>query len=543
VRRVWDVIVIGGGAAGLRAAIAARQVGAQVLLMAKAPVGLANCTAYSGSFSLAIAGLTPEEHRAMTWETGRYLSEPDLLTTLVAEAPQRVLELQRFGVKFDVRPERLSKVTMEAYGRPPLTGVALTRPLAEYAKEQGVVLERGGFACKVLVDAEGVSGLVVVHPATCQVETYRTRALVVATGGAGAVYGRSDNPSRTSGDGHALLYRADVPLQDMEFVQFFPLGFAEPGFPSWIMPPGILDRVPLTNSQGDDLKGEWMANWGLSGSDLEVRKRGPVAVIIAREIAAGRDVFLHLNELTDAQWGERHTAWLKRIYPRHFDPTLAPVRVAPIAHYTIGGVAVTTQGETSVPGLFACGEVTGGLDGADRLGGNALSACIVFGARAGQAAAQHALATSPRSVGSDEQRVTERIRRWTGNEAGPRPEELRSKINRLADDCLGPAREATGMRHALAELEKIADQLGRQTLREQRDLLEALEVESLCLVAQLIGKAAMARMESRGVHFRSDYPAEDNLEWRKHIVLQKKGESVEIRYHQADQPTEQARHS
>jgi succinate dehydrogenase/fumarate reductase flavoprotein subunit len=131
----------------------------------------------------------------------------------------------------------------------------------------------------------------------------------------------------------------------------------------------------------------------------------------------------------------------------------------------------------------------------------------------------------------------EKIRRWTENEAGPRPKDLKSEINRLADNYLGPVRGASGIIHALAELEKIEDQLGRQTLRERRDLLEALEVESLCLVAQLIGKAAMARTESRGVHFRDDYPAEDNLEWRKHIVLQKKGESVEIGYRQADQPT------
>jgi len=525
-----DVIVVGGGGAGLCAAVAAREAGAEVLLLAKAPVGRACATAYAGGlFSLGVEGVTPKEHLQRTWECGRFLNERHLLKVMVEEAPIRVPGLRRFGVKLDLSP---GQATVGPYAASPTVGgTALTQPLLEFARRQGVRVQDGLLATGLVLDGRCVR-LETVRWATSQVEIWRAKALVVATGGGASVYGRNDNPGGSTGDGYALLYHAGVSLQDMEFVQFYPLGFAEPGFFAWNPSVAILDRVRLTNSAGEPFFQRLLPTWGMktvAEADLFARYQGALAV--ALQWAAGDEVYLHLNELSPNQWKDRYFASLRRFYPVGFDPASRPVRVAPTAHFMCGGASITADGETSLPGVYACGEVTGGLHGANRVGGNAYSELVVFGQKAGLAAARWAREQPALKIGVTPAEITEtKIQGWVANTAGPLPRELRKRLNDVADRHLGPLRRGAGLERALVELQQLEERLPHMRLERESDLREAFEVENLCLTAKLISQAAIARTESRGVHFREDYPQENDA-WLRHVVLRRgtEGPVLEIK--------------
>lgn len=511
-----DVVVIGGGGAGLCAAVAARAAGARVVLLTKTPAGMANCTAYAaGGFTLGVEGFAPERHRALTWETGRFLSDPRLLDVFSTEAPRRVLELCRYGVRVDLRRGGAS---VAGHAPSPGTGgMGMTLPLVRWAREHGVEIRERVVATGLLLDDSGVTGVEYVDLISGDVGCMAAGAVVVATGGAGRLYGRTDNPVRTTGDGYALLYAAGLPLVDMEFVQFYPLGFAEEGFPTWFIPLEILDYTYLTNSAGERFLDPQLRSWGISsGREANLFARDRCAVAVARELEAGREVFLHLEALTPEQWRDPLPAALRRHFPARRDPAAGPVRVAPVQHYFSGGVVINDRGETEVPGLYACGEVTGGVDGANRIGGNSLTNITVFGLRAGEAAAEWGRGRRRDVRGATA--TGARVARWRANQTDVTPAGVKKRLNAVADRLLGPLRSGAGLREALAAIEELSGLLPLMRVRSRRDLLDALEAQSLVQVAELVARAALAREESRGVHFRSDFPAEDPA-WQRHITL------------------------
>ena len=207
-----------------------------------------------------------------------------------------------------------------------------------------------------------------------------------------------DNPVRTTGDGYALLYNLGLELKDMEFVQFFPLSFADEELPGCLIPIALIDKVPLTNNQGKEFIKEKLPEWGLeSGAGAGRYARDRSARAVAKEIAAGRGAFLHLNLLPEAAWDSGIVADLARIARPRIDLRREPVKVAPTQHFFCGGVITGTEGQTKIPGIFACGEVTAGVHGANRVGGNALTELAVFGLRAGKAAASYAREAKRRS--------------------------------------------------------------------------------------------------------------------------------------------------
>ncbi|MDI6893139.1 MAG: FAD-dependent oxidoreductase [Bacillota bacterium] len=517
----FEVVVVGGGGAGLCAAAAARAMGARVTLLCKAPAGLANCTAYAGGgFTLGVEGVTPERHRTLTWETGRFMSQPHLLDVFSAEAPRRVQELRQYGVGLDVRRGG-ARVAGHAPPSGP-GGMGMTLPLVRWAREHGVQIRDRAVVTHLCLDDAGISGVEYVDLVSGEISHLVAGAVVVATGGAGRLYGRTDNPVRTTGDGYALLYAAGLPLLDMEFVQFYPLGFAEEGLPTWFIPLNILDYTYLTNSAGERFLDPQLRSWGISsGREANLFARDRCAVAVARELEGGRQVFLHLEALTPHQWRDPLPADLRRYFPAHRDPASGPVRVAPVQHYFSGGVAINDRGETEIPGLLACGEVTGGVDGANRIGGNALTNITVFGLRAGEAAAAHGRSRLPQvrePAGPVPGATGTWVARWCSQQTDISPAGVKRRLNAVADRLLGPLRSGAGLKEALRAIDEISADFPLMTVRNRRDLLDALEVRNLAVVAELVARAALAREESRGVHFRSDFPHEDPA-WQRHICL------------------------
>ncbi len=240
------------------------------------------------------------------------------------------------------------------------------------------------------------------------------KALVLATGGAAALYHRHDNPKRMLGDGYRLALEAGATLQDMEFVQFYPLALAEPGHPPLVIPPRLADCGRLLNGRGEDL----LEKYGIDERPAAERARDRLSQALFKEIYRdGLDVWLHLQGLSDENWQiDPFSSALRHLLGERYGARRRPLRVAPVAHHVMGGVSIDHRGVTTVPGLFAAGEVAGGLHGANRMGGNALSETLVFGARAGTAAAEWA----KQSSAYNEQSLLERLQSalWDGEGSG-----------------------------------------------------------------------------------------------------------------------------
>ncbi|MCL6581877.1 MAG: FAD-dependent oxidoreductase [Firmicutes bacterium] len=540
-----DVVVVGSGGAGLCAAAAAARAGARVVVVTKGRAGLANATAWAGGgFTVSPPSpgpgtLTPEEHFRLSLETGRHIADPELLGELCWQGPRALEELERdYGVRLDWGPGGCS---VGRYGRPPMmAGVGLTRPLLDFLRRAGVPIVEETVVAEVVVDDGRAAGVLGVDLGAGCLLAVEAPAVVVATGGGGAIYGRTDNPPRLTGDGYALLEAAGARLVHMEFVQFYPLGVAEPGVPARLLDAGLLDYVRLTDETGAGPLAGRLEEWGLeSGDEVNLFARDRAAVALARHIAEGHELYLHTEELDRPGVDPEVVRWLLAGLPRSLDPLRRPLRVAPTQHYFCGGAAIDRRGRVRrpdgevIPGLFAGGETTGGVDGANRVGGNALTNIVVFGLAAGKAAAEEARRVSAASAGEVRAEATARLRErleaWgvavgadgslrPGSRAAlgagpgrvaPGPVELRKLLAETADRFLGPVRRADTLERALAELGELGRAAAETPCRTPSELLLAFELGAGVRTATLVAQAALGRRESRGPHFREDYPRED----------------------------------
>ncbi|MCR4398268.1 MAG: FAD-binding protein [Firmicutes bacterium] len=507
------VTVIGGGGAALLAAISAAEAGAEVSLVSKTPVGFGSCTAHSGgAFTLAAGGTTPAAHYDMTMSTGKGLNDARLVSILAEQAPRRVADLARYGVELKQSPsgaragENLGEL---------VRGLAITRPLTAYARKMGVrILDRTA-ATRIVMEGDGPRAVDVMALSSGEALSLPCRAVVVATGGAGRIYRRTDNPVRTTGDGHRLLAETGATFRDMEFVQFYPLGFDEPGFPVWAVELTLLDYCRLTNARGEPFLEARFKQWGISSAvEANLRARDLCALETARELEETGKVELHLEEVDLSRVTSPRDRGvldaLFRMFPPGRSHTAGPVGVSPVQHYFCGGVVTDEECGTGVPGVYACGEVVGGLDGANRLGGNALTSLAVFGPIAGASAARFALS-------SGDYRYSGSSRRWrecpppatVNGQIRVHPEELKRQIRLVCDRYLGPIRNAAGLRKALDELGGLEAECRNPVAATPRESLEGFEAGAMLLAAEMVATAALHREESRGVHFRSDFPWQD----------------------------------
>ncbi len=511
----YDVIIIGGGGAGLCAAIAAREQGASVLLISKTAPGKANCTAFAGGgFSFAGPGTAWQSHRDKTREIGRQINNPELLDLYCQEGPLAVLNLQQYGMRMKVHA---SGAGVGAYAPNSMVGgMGMTLPLLQTCLEKGVDLLAEHTVYEILLQEDHVCGAAVLNLRNGQKQLLRCASLVVATGGGGRTYGRTNNPLTTTGDGYHLLYELGLPFRDMEFVQFYPMGLAEEALPMWFIDLGVIDDVAFTDRSGEEFLKNLLLSWGIaSGREGNLYARDRTSIAIAKKWQEGDAPLLHLENLTDSQWQRRYRGILRLNRPEH-DFTKKPIRIRPLVHYMSGGVIINTECETGLGGLYACGEVTGGIDGANRIGGNALTNISYFGLKAGKNAGNYAKEHQNHVTGS----LSSKSAAMTGSSGKFQPADLRRQLNQAMDRLAGPLRSAAGLQEAMAVIADLQQSLTEAATTTPEQLKDTIELQSMLTTAKLVTAGAYERKESRGVHFRSDYPNEDPA-WQKPILQNK----------------------
>jgi succinate dehydrogenase/fumarate reductase flavoprotein subunit len=516
-----DVLVIGTGGAGLRAAIEAHEREADVLVVCKSPAGYNNATVVAGGgFRAAMGGLTPEEHLEDTLRVGNHLNDRGLVEVFAREGGMRVLELKRFGVEMRVRRGGIS-----VGDTPGLMGLGMTKPMVEHLREAGVRILENIVVTRLLKSGDVVVGAVGYDAKNGEPCVFSFKAVVLATGGAGALYERTDNPRRVTGDGYSLAFHVGASLRDMEFTQFYPLALAEPGHPPYLLGGPMSEEGMILNRYGEDIP----EKHGVTARPLVLKSRGPLSVAIMREILGGNGVdgavILDATEIFRTQKDEDWFSTGRYIYFRDkLKAAERPFRAAPISHFNMGGVIADEDGRTGVEGLYAAGEVVGGVHGANRHGGNALTDITVFGARAGAEAA--AYAKSRERVNIDGLTESEIERYSSIPRDGSDPLGIMTALKKLMWVKVGPVRTEESLKEALEGIKELKEKAKNVAAGTARETLVALEVPLALDAAGLIIRAALERTESRGAHFREDYPKEDDS-WLKTVILWK-GKDGEI---------------
>ena len=510
-RYVTDVVVIGAGAAGMVAALEAREKGLEVLLIGKGSTGKGTCTSLAGGmFGAPSDRFTPEEHCRATLTAGRGINDPARVELVVSRARQCLEKLVRLGVPLVEVPRGFA--VDNRGNRREIPGIPLVDSLSEILAERGVKA-LPGFHCFDIVTAEGRAAGLLGLTAQGKPAAVFAPAVVLATGGAGDAYARNDNPRGITGDGYGMALRAGCQLQDMEFVQFYPVGIAEPGLAPFLVYPPYASEAKLFDAAGREVLQELEGCSDLN--DAIIRFRDTASLLFYRRHSAG-GLFLDLTAVGEESWANLYSYRL--LARTGFDFRQKRLRVAPITHFFMGGVVVDERGETSVPGLFAAGEVAGGFHGANRMGGNALTECAVCGAIAGASAADHARKERPAAL--SEGGFAQRIPNWAlGRESAVRREysELMAQIRNTAWEHAGVIRTGKGMEEGLRIISRLDGELRSLNPRGAGEARRHEQARSALLAVRCILEAGLRRRESRGAFFREDYPSPDDARWRRNV--------------------------
>ncbi len=507
-----DYLIIGSGIAGLRAAVTLQARG-RVLLLTKSDPGAGSTGFAQGGIAAAVGpDDSPDLHRSDTLAAGDGLCDEAAVRVLVEEGPRFVRELETWGAAFDRRPDGALDLAREGahsvrrvLHAEDATGREISRVLAaRLAGEPQVTVIDHALAIQALVDDGRVSGVRFLD-ARGGIGEARARATLVATGGAGQVYRETTNPPVATGDGVTLAYLAGARIADMEFVQFHPTALAVPGEPRYLLSEALRgEGARLVNVHGE----AFMAREDPAG-DLAPRDR--VARAIMRESErTGAPVYLTLAHLPAAATRARFPMIADLCRRVGLDLATDRLPVSPAAHYVMGGVLTDVHGRTSIPGLYAAGEVAcTGVHGANRLASNSLLEGLVFGGRAGEA--MHADAASDG---------------WTGDRpirdplpAGP-PAAASVSADEIADLMwrdVGVFRDGESLRAALGVLDPAWAEAWTGIASGRSADAEIWRTRSLIVVARLIARAALRREESRGSHWRRDFPERDDLHWKRHV--------------------------
>lgn len=521
-----DVLVIGGGGAGMRAALAAREQGNEVLLVSKTPIGKANCTYLSGGmFSVPVGGVSKDNHLEKTIQTGKGINDPKLAQILSEEAEERVRELERFGLV-----GKWEKDGFYCLGKPPAWGAPFAEALAKACQTQGVALLPWIMVCELLVQEGRAVGALGFDFRDGKPIAFQARAVILANGGGGALYQRHDNPLQATGDGYALAFHAGCHLRDMEFVQFLPPGLAEPGKPPIIVAPTLCDVGKIINSEGEDI----LKKYNLTEKPVAVRSRDSFSLAIFQEELAGRRVFLDLRSLSEGDWPRDNMVQTQRgLLIRQLRCQEKPLGISPVCHHFMGGAVIDADGRTEIPGLFAAGEVVGGVHGANRMGGNALSETVVFGCRAGASAGRGLKEQRGKKEveGQIGQRLSDFQKRIQRTGRGLPVRELKKSISQTLWEKAGILRDGPSLRLALEELlQWRKEKLPEVSVRNSKELLGKMEGENALWVGEMIIRSALMREESRGAHFRKDFPKSDDQKWKGNIFLQKSATGMQLEF-------------
>jgi len=527
-----DVLIIGSGGAGLKVAIEARRQRVNVLLVSKGKLGLANCTALAGGvFRASQDEKGIAEHFQETLEAGRFLNNPALVRTLAVDAWSAVKETEKFGIELLVEKGKVSIIA----DRPP-AGASLSKALSKCALDFGVNASEKTIVFNLLVEDSRCVGALAFQKDFADMMIISAKSTVLATGGYSRLYVRNDNPSRITGDGLVLAFEAGAELQDLEFVQFQPM-FTDSGVPripilDWLTEgtKNLVPGGPLIGKKGE----RFLGKYGLLENKI---LRDNLTVSIERELYEEHEdsVLFDLTRLSpreiidalDYDYRKRLVLPLSQIL------STRRLHIASFAHYTMGGVKINEKCETRVDALHAVGEVTSGIHGANRVGGNALTEILVFGAIAGRQAAEHAKRV--KSIAVNKEQIKESVEKlqeiWDYSKPKKiHPLEIKAEVGAVVSEFCRPVRSEEGLKCALEELEQIEERASFMFAENPDKVQETIEANSMLLLAKLVANSALTRKESRGAHFRVDYPKSNDIDWLKNIIISQENGKTEIRY-------------
>jgi succinate dehydrogenase / fumarate reductase, flavoprotein subunit len=567
-----DVLIIGAGGAGLRAAVAASAAGAKVAVISKSLLGKAHTVMAEGGIAAAMGNVDDRDswrvHFADTMRGGQYLNNWRMAELHAKEAPDCVHELEAWGAVFDrTKDGRILQRNFGGHRYPRLahvgdrTGLEMIRTLQDHGIHLGLDVFMEHTIVTLLKDGERIAGAFGYDRERGRFHLFRAKAVVLATGGIGRAYSITSNSWEYTGDGHSLAYHAGASLMDMEFVQFHPTGMIWPPSVRGILVTegvrgegGVLrnkngerfmfkDIPPAYVNQTADSEEE---GWRYTQGDKNARRppelltRDHVARCIRREVREGRGS-PHGGVFLDIAWIKERipnaAEHIKKKLPSMYhqfkqladiDITQVPMEVGPTTHYMMGGVKVDADSQMSdVPGLFAAGECAAGLHGANRLGGNSLSDLLVFGKRAGEYAAEYAKKNPQGPVNSAELASMEK---WSlepfGREAADNPYAVQHALQGMMQDLVGIVRQEQEMLQALESIKQLAAKAERVGVSGHREYNSgwhtALDLNNLLTVSEIVARAALERKESRGAHFRDDFPNKDDNFGSFNIVVKKR---------------------
>ncbi len=586
-RHAYDVLVVGAGGAGLRAAIAAHDAGAHVALVCKSLLGKAHTVMAEGGAAAAMGNVYPEDnwqvHFRDTMRGGKMLNHWRMAQLHAQESPARIHELEEWGALFDRTPDGL--ISQRDFGGHRYarlahvgdrTGLELIRTLQQRAVSLGIDVYMECTITRLLKDGERIAGAFGYWRESGRFIAFDVPSVVLATGGIGKSYKVTSNSWEYTGDGHALALETGASLVNMEFVQFHPTGMVWPPSVKGILVTESVrgDGGVLRNSEGrrfmfdyipeffkaetadnEEEADRWYEDKKNNRRPPELLPRDEVARAINAEVKAGRGT-PHGGVYLDIA-SRRSPDFIKRRLPSMYhqfkeladvDITAEAMEVGPTCHYVMGGVAVEADSaESEVPGLFAAGEVAGGMHGANRLGGNSLSDLLVFGRRAGLNAAYAAQRLSERPRITDDhlrEAAAAALAPFDGD-GGENPYTVQSDLQEVMHNLVGIIRTEPEMEQALKQLADLRLRAARVTVEGHRQYNPgwhlAIDLHNMLRVSECIAKAAIARKESRGGHTRDDYPATED-QWGQinlHCVLD--GDDVAIEHRPLPQMPDELR--
>jgi succinate dehydrogenase/fumarate reductase flavoprotein subunit len=528
--REFDVLVIGGGLAAMRAALASVAAGARTGLMLKGVLGQSGSSAIAGGGLAAVmhASDVPEDsvekHYEDTLASGDYVNDPELVQTLVSHAEESIRELERIGAKFVSKSDGEIEVFLapaHSYRRSVRVeggGTAqMIGPLTEHVRRQPIEVMERTTALEILRDGARAAGVLAVCGETLLL--VRAKAIVLASGGAGRIYPLTSNMAESTGDGYAMALRSGLALTSMEFVQFTPTALAYPKELEGTSTGGVLlglEGTRMWNSEHE----RFMEKFD------PVRKEASTRAVLSRaiqsEVVEGRGsphggIYLDLTR-NDGETLERLAApFMKKLAPHGIDIRRQPIEIAPAVHYFMGGVEIDARTATAVSGLYAAGEVAGGMQGSNRLSSNSLTDVNVFGKIAGTQAASYARPQPAlaewATLQTHAQRALERTWGQAAHSAAAGLDALHAKLKRITFAHAGLVRDADSMTQGIVAVEALREELRARAPVGAQDLRQYYEVRNMLDVAEAVTRSALHREESRGAHFRVDHPEKNDERW------------------------------
>jgi succinate dehydrogenase/fumarate reductase flavoprotein subunit len=523
-----DILVIGSGLAGLLSAFEAEKAGLRVLMVGKFTIGMGtNTSLANGAFTASNSLFSKEDHLQATLKSGKGLNQARLVKTLVEKGPEALKRLRDYGVP--ILERGMGYIVDRPENSSQLPGILLIKPLVERLKNSSIKV-LPGLVIFDLVEEEGEVRGAFGFSKDGKPCLIQSRAVVLATGGAGAIYRRNDNQRSILGDGYALALRAGLSLFDLEFVQFYPFVLGEPRLSSFLLYPPYPKEVRMFNEKGEDLLERFHLRGDLNQAIIV--QRDQLSIALYNDTQSG-DAFFDLTQVPQEKWEHYPLNFLKK---SKFPFRERPFLVSPAVHFFMGGMEIDEKGGTSLPGLFAAGEVTWGIHGANRLGGNALTECAVFGVMGGQSAAEY-VREKERSQGTPnlfsesfmkkwDRKVRTYLRRRRGTFDHPR--DLLKDLKDLAWRYASPVREERSLKEGLDRLVSIEKRIGKVYPATLKDLFKKKDLENMALLLKAILKGSLLRTESRGSFFREDFQNQDDTNWLKNTCYRLEKGELEI---------------